>query len=74
MSLQCCRMPSFLAIADFLRPQSLELRSTFIYGVRISFESFSGVGTGRSRRKRAPGPDRGYAGMGEAGNQRLDDR
>src|SRR5258705_13502807 len=42
-SLQCCRMPSFLAIADFLRPQSLELGSTFIYGVRISFESFSGV-------------------------------
>jgi hypothetical protein len=36
-------MPSFLAIADFLRPQSLELGSTFIYGVRISFESFSGV-------------------------------
>jgi hypothetical protein len=28
---------------DFLRPQSLELGSTFIYGVRISFESFSGV-------------------------------
>ena len=43
MSLQCRRMPSFLAIADFLRPQSLELGSTFIYGVRISFESFSGV-------------------------------
>jgi hypothetical protein len=36
-------MPSFLAIADFLRPQSLKLGSTFIYGVRISFESFSGV-------------------------------
>jgi hypothetical protein len=36
-------MLSFLAIADLLRPQSLELRSTFIYGVRISFESFSGV-------------------------------
>jgi hypothetical protein len=36
-------MPSFLAIADFLRPQSLELGSTFIYRVRISFESFSGV-------------------------------
>jgi hypothetical protein len=36
-------MPSFFAIADFLRPQSLELGSTFIYGVRISFESFSGV-------------------------------
>jgi hypothetical protein len=33
----------FLAIADLLRPQSLELRSTLIYGVRISFESFSGV-------------------------------
>jgi len=43
MSLQCRRMPSFLAISDFLRPQSLELGSTFIYGVRISFESFSGV-------------------------------
>ena len=43
MSLQCRRMPSFLAIADFLRPQSLELGSTFIYGVRISFESFSRV-------------------------------
>jgi len=43
MNLQCRRMPSFLAIADFLRPQSLELGSTFIYGVRISFESFSGV-------------------------------
>jgi hypothetical protein len=43
MSLQCRRMPSFLAIADFLRPQSLKLGSTFIYGVRISFESFSGV-------------------------------
>jgi hypothetical protein len=36
-------MPSFLAIASFLRPQSLELGSTFIYGVRISFESFSRV-------------------------------
>jgi hypothetical protein len=47
MSLQCRRMPSFLAIADFLRPQSLELGSTFIYGVRISFESFSGVHNGR---------------------------
>jgi hypothetical protein len=35
-------MPSFLAIADFLRPRSLELGSTFIFGVRISFESFSG--------------------------------
>src|SRR5260370_25841353 len=45
MSLQCRRMPSFLAIADFLRPRSLELGSTFIYGVRISFESFSGVNT-----------------------------
>jgi hypothetical protein len=43
MSLECRRMPSFLAIADFLRPQSLVLGSTFIYGVRISFESFSGV-------------------------------
>jgi len=39
-------MPSFLAIADFLQPQSLELGSTFIYGVRISFESFSGVQSG----------------------------
>ena len=39
MSLQCRRMPSFLAIGDFLRPQSLELGSTFIYGVRISFAS-----------------------------------
>jgi len=28
-------MPSFLGIADFLQPQSLELGSTFIYGVRI---------------------------------------
>jgi hypothetical protein len=37
-------MPSFLAIADFfLRRQSLKLGSTFIYGVRLSFESFSGV-------------------------------
>jgi hypothetical protein len=43
MNLQCRRMPSFLAIADFLRPQSLKLGLTFIYGVRISFESFSGV-------------------------------
>ena len=43
MSLQCRRMPSSLAIADFLRPRSVELGSTFIYGVRISFESFSGV-------------------------------
>jgi arsenate reductase (thioredoxin) len=48
MSLQCRRMPSFLAIADFLRPQSLELGSTFIYGVRISFESFSGVQKARA--------------------------
>src|ERR1700716_78934 len=43
MSLQCRRMPSVLAIADFLRPQSLELASTFIYGAMILFESFSGV-------------------------------
>jgi hypothetical protein len=41
-------MPSFLAIADFLRPQSLKIGSTFIYGVRISFESFSGVMYGRA--------------------------
>jgi integrase len=32
------------------------------------------VGAGRSRRKRAPGAHRGYSGVGEAGNQRLDDR
>jgi hypothetical protein len=43
MSLQFRRLLLFLAIADLLRPQSLELRSTLIYGVRISFESFSGV-------------------------------
>jgi hypothetical protein len=56
MSLQCRRLPSFLAIADCLRPQSLKLGSIFIYGVRISFESFSGVdlneaagGVGRMR-------------------------
>ena len=51
MSLQCRRMPSFLAIADFLRPQSLEFGSTFIYGVRISFESFSGVDIPNIRQK-----------------------
>ena len=32
------------------------------------------VGAVRSRRKRAPGSHGGYSGMGEAGNQRLDDR
>ena len=67
MSLQCRRMPSFLAVADFLRPQSLELGSTFIYGVRISFESFSGVlSISRSSQEAAPPPRRpsglyGYA-------------
>src|SRR6202040_4097395 len=59
MSLQCRRMQSFLAIADFLRPQSLELGSIFIYGVRISFESFSGVlSISRSSQEAAPPPRR----------------
>jgi len=40
MSQNCRR---FLQSPIFLRPQSLELGSTFIYGVRILFESFSGV-------------------------------